>query len=125
MGRVRRKDTSPEWVIRRLAHSMGYRFRLHRRDLPGCPDLVFPSRGKAILVHGCYWHRHDCRRGRSTPRTNSAFWKTKFAANVARDRRNERALRTLGWDILVVWECQTRALGRDLLVRKLRHFLES
>ena len=125
MGRVRGKNTSPEKVVRRLAHAMGCRFRLHRRDLPGCPDLVFPSRRKVVLVHGCYWHRHTCRRGRSTPRTNSAFWLAKFAANVKRDRLNRSALRRLGWEILVVWECETRPAAQDGLATKLRRFLEA
>lgn len=125
MGRVRGKDTSPERVVRRLAHAMGCRFRLHRRDLPGCPDLVFPSKRKVVLVHGCYWHRHTCRRGRSTPRTNSAFWLAKFADNVKRDRLNKRALRRLGWETLVVWECETRPSARDDLAKKLRRFLEA
>lgn len=125
MGRVRGKDTSPERVVRRLAHAMGCWFRLHRRDLPGCPDLVFPSKRKVVLVHGCYWHRHTCRRGRSTPRTNSAFWLAKFADNVKRDRLNKRALRRLGWEILVVWECETRSSARADLANKLRRFLEA
>ena len=123
MRAVRGKDTAPELVVRRLAHGLGYRFRLHREDLPGKPDLVFPSRRKVIFVHGCFWHRHDCRRGRSTPATRRGFWEAKFAANVARDRRNERALRSQGWGVMTVWECRTKPAGRDRLAGRLRRFL--
>ena len=112
MRAVRSKDTAPELLVRKLAHALGYRFRLHRRDLPGTPDLAFPGRRKAIFVHGCFWHRHDCPRGRSTPATRTDYWNGKFARNVARDRRDRRRLRADGWGVMVVWECQTR-FGRD------------
>jgi DNA mismatch endonuclease (patch repair protein) len=108
MAAIRCRDTKPELVVRSIAHRLGYRFRLHRRDLPGTPDLVFPRLRKVILVHGCYWHMHHCRWGRATPKTNAVFWETKRAANVARDRRTIVKLRRLGWHVLVIWECETR-----------------
>ena len=107
MARVRREHTEPELVVRRLLYRLGYRYRLHRRDLPGTPDVCFPGRKKAVFVHGCFWHRHPgCRRA-STPKTRTAFWSEKFAQNVARDRRKLAELRRLGWYTLVVWECET------------------
>src|SRR5688572_29685796 len=112
MAAIRGRDTKPEIVVRRIAHRLGYRFRLHRRDLPGCPDLVFPRLRKVILVHGCYWHVHACHFGRVTPKTNAQFWHTKRTANVERDKRNARALRRSGWQILTIWECQLRDENR-------------
>lgn len=107
MARVRREHTEPELVVRRLLYRLGYRYRLHRRDLPGTPDICFPGRKKAVFVHGCFWHRHPgCRRA-STPKTRTSFWSDKFAQNVARDRRKLAALRRLGWHPLVIWECET------------------
>jgi len=107
MRAIRGKDTSPELFVRHLVHSLGYRFRLHRRDLPGTPDLVFPSLRKVIFIHGCFWHRHLCRKGRSMPRTRRAFWVKKLDGNAARDARTRRCLRRMGWKVLIVWECQT------------------
>ena len=121
MARVRQKDTKPEIVVRRLAHALGYRFRLHRRDLPGSPDLVFPRLRKVVFVHGCFWHRHPGCVKASTPKRNRAFWQAKFEANVQRDARAVRALRRNGWSIMTVWECQTREPER--LVGRLRRFL--
>lgn len=116
MSRIRARDTSPEIFVRRFVHSLGYRFRLHRRELPGTPDLVFVARRKAIQVHGCFWHVHSCRFGRVTPATNPQFWSDKRASNVTRDRKNLRKLRRLGWGVLVVWECElsnrAKAQGR-------------
>jgi DNA mismatch endonuclease (patch repair protein) len=112
MRAIKGQNTGPELQVRRLLHAMGYRFRLHRRDLPGCPDVVLPKHRVALLVHGCFWHRHNCPRGRSTPSTRKTFWHTKFAANVERDRRVARALRRAEWRVLVVWECQTRDVER-------------
>lgn len=108
MSRIRGKDTGPELKVRQLAYALGFRFRLHRRDLPGSPDLVFASRRKAIFVHGCYWHRHPGCRYAYSPKSNLDFWQAKFAANVARDEVALRALKELGWQVLVVWECETR-----------------
>jgi DNA mismatch endonuclease (patch repair protein) len=105
MRAVRGKDTKPEKMVRSMLHKLGYRFRVHRKDLPGKPDLVFPSKKKAIFVHGCFWHSHDCRKGQGAPATNSAFWQSKRALTVERDRRNLRDLVELGWDVYVVWEC--------------------
>ena len=108
MAGIKGRDTKPELVVRRIAHRLGLRFRLHRRDLPGRPDLVFPRRRLAVFVHGCFWHRHDDCRYAYTPKSRVDFWIRKFAENVARDRRNEEALRELGWRVLVIWECITR-----------------
>ncbi|WP_072432898.1 MULTISPECIES: very short patch repair endonuclease [Azotobacter] len=108
MSRIRGKDTKPEVSVRRAAHALGFRFRLHRRDLPGSPDLVFPSRRKVIFVHGCYWHRHPGCRYAYTPKSNVAFWQSKFAANVTRDRLAISTLESLGWSVLVIWECKTQ-----------------
>jgi DNA mismatch endonuclease, patch repair protein len=108
MRRIRKKDTKPELVVRRLVHGMGYRFRLHRRDLPGTPDLVFPRLRKAILVHGCFWHQHDCPLGRKQPSANPHYWLPKLVRNVERDGQAQARLAEMGWTVLTVWECQTR-----------------
>ncbi|MGA7733562.1 MAG: very short patch repair endonuclease [Chloroflexia bacterium] len=108
MSRVRNKDTKPEMRVRRLVHSMGYRYRLHAPSLPGQPDLAFPSRRKVIFVHGCFWHRHDdsnCHLAR-LPKSRLDFWVPKLEGNKVRDREKQDKLRALGWDVLVVWECQ-------------------
>jgi DNA mismatch endonuclease (patch repair protein) len=118
MAAIKGKNTKPEMIVRRLAHKLGYRFRLHRRDLPGCPDLAFPSLRRVIFVHGCFWHMHDCRYGCVVPRTNASFWQAKRRSNVDRDERQMAALRRDGWRVLVVWECETRdpaALSRRLV----------
>src|SRR5690242_14523438 len=108
MSKVRSKDTAPELTVRSFLHRAGLRFRLHRADLPGKPDIVLPSRKIAVFVHGCFWHRHaNCRKA-TTPATNRRFWSQKFDANQARDRKTRLALRRLGWKVVVVWECQTR-----------------
>lgn len=122
MSRIRGKDSKPEMVVRRLVHGLGYRYRLHHRDLPGCPDLVFTSRRKVIFVHGCFWHRHRCRYGRPMPATRRRFWQAKLEGNKARDAKNRRALRRCGWRVLVVWECQTKDLEK--LADRLVAFLE-
>lgn len=108
MSAVRGRDTLPELIVRRMAHALGYRFRLYRRDLPGRPDLVFPARRKIVFVHGCYWHRHEGCRFATTPSSNRDFWEAKFTRNVARDAEVLDRLRAQGWDPLVVWECETR-----------------
>lgn len=108
MARIRGRDTGPELAVRRIAHRMGLRFRLHRKDLPGRPDLVFPKHRLAVFVHGCFWHRHQGCRHASTPKSRVAFWTEKFAANVVRDARQEAALRALGWRVLVIWQCESR-----------------
>lgn len=108
MARIRRRDTVPELAVRHIAHRMSLRFRLQRKDLPGCPDLVFPKHRLAVFVHGCFWHRHEGCRYASTPKSRITFWREKFVANVARDARQEAALRALGWRVLVIWQCETR-----------------
>lgn len=108
MSRIKGKDTKPERVVRSMLHRMGYRFRLHRKDLPGKPDIVLPKHRKVIEVRGCYWHMHDCKYGRVVPKTNTEFWQSKRTTTVERDKRNEKQLVELGWSLLVVWECMTR-----------------
>jgi DNA mismatch endonuclease (patch repair protein) len=121
MSRIRNRNTRPEMFVRSMVHRMGYRYRLHRKDLPGKPDLVFPKRRKVIFVHGCFFHMHDCRYGRVTPKTNAEFWQTKRLSNVERDRRNVTDLKRDGWKVLEVWECQTKE--PDLLEKRVRKFL--
>ena len=106
MAAVRQKHTSPELRVRAAAHRLGYRYRLHRSDLPGTPDLVFPRLRKVLFVHGCFWHRHAGCRKATMPRTRVEFWRQKFEANVARDGRNEAQLSEQGWQVLIVWECE-------------------
>ncbi|WP_420105122.1 very short patch repair endonuclease [Herbaspirillum huttiense] len=108
MSAIRGKDTGPEMQVRRLAHSMGYRYRLHVRNLPGRPDMVFPGRRRIIEVRGCYWHRHPGCPQATSPSSHSDFWQNKFEATVARDARNLAALEADGWQVLVVWECEIR-----------------
>jgi DNA mismatch endonuclease (patch repair protein) len=121
MRAVGTKHTGPELVVRRLLHAEGYRFRLHRKDLPGSPDIVLPGRKKAIFVHGCFWHGHGCAKGR-LPKSRKAYWGKKIATNRVRDARNLSSLRRLGWSILVIWQCETK-LGTSLK-RKLLRFVE-
>jgi DNA mismatch endonuclease (patch repair protein) len=104
MSLVRSKDTKPEMRVRRLVHGLGFRYRLHRADLPGKPDLVFPSRRKVIFVHGCFWHGHKCKLGRM-PKTRLDYWQSKIGCNKSRDRQTLRRLRNLGWKCLTIWEC--------------------
>ena len=108
MSRIRKTDTKPELVVRRLAHGLGFRYRLHRRDIAGTPDLVFPRLRKVIFVHGCFWHQHDCSLGRKRPKANPDYWLPKLARNVERDRIVRKQLQAQGWRVLVIWECQTR-----------------
>lgn len=122
MRRVRSKDTVPEMIVRRLTHGMGYRYRLHDKKLPGCPDMVFRRRRKVIFVHGCFWHRHrNCALAR-LPKSRRDFWTPKLTANRKRDERNLRELTRAGWSSLVVWECEIG--DADALARRLRNFLE-
>ena len=114
-------DTKPEIRVRRLVHALGFRYRLHRRDLPGTPDLVFVSRRKVIFVHGCFWHQHeDCANGR-VPATNTDYWAPKLHRNVERDRENQADLRAKGWDCLILWECETG--DTQHLKRRIKEFL--
>lgn len=122
MARIKGRDTKPELLVRSIVHCMGYRFRLHARDLPGNPDIVLQRHRKAIFVHGCFWHGHKrCPRA-ARPASNIAFWREKLDSNVARDRRNINRLRKDGWRVLVVWQCQTR--NPELLEKKLIKFLK-
>lgn len=121
MSRVKNKNTKPEVQVRSMLHRMGYRFRLHRRDLPGAPDVVLPRHRKVIFVHGCFWHNHDCPRGKR-PSTRIEFWNAKLDANVERDRANRKALEEQGWKVLVVWQCELK--NSDTLREKLRRFME-
>jgi len=122
MSRIRGRDTKPELAVRRAAHALGCRYRLHRRELPGSPDLVFPGRRKVVFVHGCYWHRHPGCRLAYQPKSNTEFWSAKFERNVARDRDAERRLREKGWEVLTVWQCQTT--DAEGLSDRLRGFLQ-
>ena len=108
MAGIKGRNTKPELIVRRIAHRLGLRFRLHRKDLPGRPDLVFPRHRLVVFVHGCFWHRHEECRYAYMPKSRVAFWMGKFAQNVARDRRDQEALQDLGWQVLVIWECETR-----------------
>lgn len=123
MRAVLSKDTSPELIVRRLLHGAGFRYRLHRKDLPGSPDIVFPSRRKAILIHGCFWHRHDCARGARTPKTNVDYWREKIARNVRRDAASNEALLSKGWQFAIVWECETKRQNWESLTSRLKAFL--
>ncbi len=108
MSGIRGKNTMPEILVRRFLHGLGFRYRLHDRALPGAPDLVFPRHGAVIFVHGCYWHRHEGCKYATTPASNVAFWETKFAGNVRRDRTAVMALKKAGWRVFVLWECGLR-----------------
>ena len=108
MSRIKGRDTAPEIAVRRIAHGLGFRFRLCRKDLPGRPDLVFPRYRAVVFVHGCFWHRHEGCQYAYEPKTRVRFWTEKFNQNVARDRRNEETLCILGWRVLAIWECETR-----------------
>lgn len=121
MRAVKDRNTHPEMVVRRLVHSLGYRYRLHQRNLPGVPDLVFPSRRALIFVHGCFWHQHDCPRGARIPKTRRDYWVPKLLKNQERDARNQKRLQEMGWRTLVIWECET--VDRSHLAKRLRSFL--
>jgi DNA mismatch endonuclease (patch repair protein) len=122
MSRIRNADTKPEMIVRRLIHGMGYRYRLHAKNLPGKPDLAFSPRHKVIFVHGCFWHQHGCGQYRM-PKTRQRFWEPKLAGNKARDTKIQKALREAGWRSLIVWECQLKRSA--MLKERIRRFLES
>jgi DNA mismatch endonuclease (patch repair protein) len=122
MSRVKGQNTKPEKVIRSLLHSMGYRFRLHRKDLPGKPDIVLPKHRKVIFVHGCFWHGHEnCRRA-ARPKANAEFWNKKLDSNIARDTNTQAELKKLGWQFLVIWQCEMKDIEK--LRQQLAHFLQ-
>jgi len=121
MRAIKSRDTVPELIVRSMAHRMGYRFRVCRKDLPGCPDIVFLRLRKVIFVHGCFWHGHDCGRGVRVPERNRAYWRKKIARNAERDEAAKAALTQLGWEISVFWECELRNENR--VASRLRAFL--
>jgi DNA mismatch endonuclease (patch repair protein) len=121
MSRIKGRNTTPELAVRSVLHRLGFRFRLHRRDLPGRPDIVLPRFRTAVLVHGCFWHQHRGCRLAYQPKTNTEFWNEKLGLNVARDNANARKLRALGWRVLTVWECQIS--DRQALARRLQDAL--
>ena len=123
MRRIRKVDTKPEMLVRRMVHGMGYRYGLHQSKLPGRPDIVLTRHRKVILVHGCFWHRHDCADGRKLPRSKPEYWGPKLERNRRRDEASVTRLRELGWTVLVVWECETR--DRRQLSKRLASFLKS
>lgn len=120
MQAVGTEDTGPEWAVRRLLHAQGYRYRLHPKTLPGRPDIVFPKRKKAIFVHGCFWHGHDCRKGHA-PKSRLEYWQPKLAANRERDAANAAKLEALGWRVAIVWQCEIE--DSAALAAKLAAFL--
>jgi len=121
MRAVKPKNTKPEIIVRRVAYSLGYRYRLHRSDLPAKPDLTFPARRKIIFVNGCFWHGHACKRGARAPVTNAEYWKKKITRNRKRDNAAGIALKLAGWSVLVIWECETKDIAK--LAARLRKFL--
>ncbi len=123
MAGIKGKNTKPEMVVRKLVHAMGFRYRLHRKDLPGSPDLVVPRLKKVIFVHGCFWHRHPGCRFAYTPKSNARFWLDKLEGNTRRDALVLKALDGLGWDVLIVWGCEVGDL--PALARRVRSFLET
>lgn len=125
MGNIRSKDTSPEIIVRKLTHSLGYRYRLHRKDLPGKPDIVFSNRKKIIFIHGCFWHQHDdpsCKIAR-IPKSRTEYWVPKLQRNIERDREHQAQLLSMGWRMLVIWECEVKDLEK--LTYKIRKYLSN
>ena len=114
MSAIKSKNTKPEIAVRKLLHSMGYRFRLHRKDLPGSPDIVLPKYKTVIFVHGCFWHRHENCKYASNPKTRQEFWEAKFRENINRDKLNQENLSSNGWKIIIVWECEIKDKDFDL-----------
>src|SRR5690348_5782488 len=111
MSRIRGKDTKPELIVRSVLHRMGFRFGVHDKSLPGCPDIVLRARNAVIFVHGCFWHRHDCGKA-YLPKTRRRFWRRKFEGNVSRDKRNLSELKADGWKTMIIWECEVTNCGR-------------
>ena len=111
MSAIKSKNTKPEIEVRKLLHSLGYRFRLHRKDLPGTPDIVLPKYKTVIFVHGCFWHRHENCKYASIPKTRTEFWENKFKENIKRDQVNKKNLYKLGWNIVIVWECELKRIN--------------
>jgi DNA mismatch endonuclease (patch repair protein) len=121
MSRVHSENTTPEIRVRKLLHRMGYRFRLHRTDLPGKPDIILPRYNTAIFVHGCFWHGcPTCRHAKIRPATNTGYWNRKLDRTIERDKENQRKLKALGWRVLVIWECETKKSNEESLLKKIR-----
>ena len=123
MSCIRKTDTTPELVVRRIVHQLGFRFRLHRRNLPGCPDIVLPRHKKVIFVHGCWWHRHNCKLGKRKPKTKLDYWIPKLQGNKERHKKNLIKLRRQGWKVFTVWECQVKDTKK--LTQMLQKFFSS
>ncbi len=124
MSRIKSKDSKPELIVRKLTHSMGFRYRLHGKNLPGNPDLVFPKYKKVIFVHGCFWHGHEgCKRA-TLPSTNVEFWKKKISGNVVRDKNNYEKIKSIGWNYLIIWQCETKKSLLEGLANKIILFLK-
>ena len=121
MSAIKSKNTKPEIAVRKLLHSMGYRFRLHRKDLPGSPDIVLPKYKTVIFVHGCFWHRHENCKYASSPKTRKEFWESKFKANVKRDKEIQEKIKNIGWKYVVIWECEARNI--ESIEEKIKRFL--
>ncbi|WP_261521690.1 very short patch repair endonuclease [Burkholderia multivorans] len=121
MAKVKSKNTTPEMIVRKLVFSMGYRYRLHDEKLPGKPDLVFPGKRKVILINGCFWHRHQGCKFASTPQSRTDYWERKFERTVERDKKNIEELTSLGWECLVIWECELK--NPDILKANISSFL--
>lgn len=117
MSRIKSGNTKPEKVVRSLLHAMGYRFRLHRKDLPGKPDVVLPKYKTVIFIHGCFWHRHDGCKNATMPKTNTEFWENKLSQNIDRDRKKQLNLERLGWKVIVIWECETEGFPKELATK--------
>ncbi len=122
MSQIRGKNTKPEIIVRSIVHGIGFRYSLHKNNLPGKPDIVLSRHKKIIFVHGCFWHMHKCKYGKVKPATNTNFWQEKRQGNVERDKRNIKQLKKLGWQILIIWECQTKR--PEKIVSKIKEFLE-
>ena len=118
MSAIKSKNTKPEIIVRKLLHSMGYRFRLHKKDLPGSPDIVLPKYKTVIFVHGCFWHRHHNCKFATTPKTRTEFWENKFKENIERDIKNQNKLKNLGWKSRIIWECEIK--DKDAINQKLK-----
>ena len=121
MSAIKSKNTKPEIIVRKLLHSKGYRFRLHKKDLPGSPDIVLPKYKTVIFVHGCFWHRHQNCKYASNPKTRREFWEKKFKENIERDKKTQEKLKNLGWKTKIVWECEIKK--QDKLIKKIEDFL--
>ncbi len=121
MSSIKNKDTRPELAVRSLLHRMGHRFRLHQKDLPGKPDIILKKHKTVVFVHGCYWHRHNCKRGQSMPSSNKEFWQRKFRGTIERDKKVQEQLKKLDWNVGVIWQCELKTQSDT--VKKLENIL--